>query len=435
MQDKNTVATADSRNGIVIISAGLDGLVSPYIGLTLHQDLRILMSLDRRDMYLIDKCIITRCTLRELRHGCIPYHGITHIRITAVLLRTDGLFMTGTYIMCLNLFSHCINRQVQLMVLCDRTIQAGYDMFPCAGGVVVFAVHIPNERQIGLTYPFAVRRLLYNMQDTDAVATVSQVRRIAIVSSCDNRIVAPSDGLAFVQDLRFRIGLNGTYVNLYEQGIVTRRLLCELLLNRIQINGITLHIIGAIDLAVNALLMTGTNIIGLLTRSDSINRQVQLVELCDRTVSVGLDIFPRAVGVVTVSILIPNERQFCFTYPFAVWLLLYNMQDTDAVATVCQFRRVAIFTTALNRIVAPSDGLAFVQDLRLSVLFNRYNRYVYIDYTIAYTILGVYINRVFVYLIRRIIGISIGLVMYVFRFTATYGVVLTGFRYGIDGQI
>ena len=96
-------------------------------------------------------------------------------------------------------------------------------------------------------------------------------------------------------------------MNLHKQRIHTFGLRRELLLDCIQINSITLCIISSVGLAVNALFMTGTNIIGLCTFSDRINRQVQLVILGDRSVKGCLDVFPCAGGVVVLSVNIPSE--------------------------------------------------------------------------------------------------------------------------------
>ena len=153
-----------------------------------------------------------------------------------------------------------------------------------------------------------MRCLLNNMQDSDTVATVRQFRRVAVVSSGYNSIIVPMDRLTLMQDLRLRIVLDRAYMNLHKQRIHTFGLRRELLLDCIQINSITLCIISSVGLAVNALFMTGTNIIGLCTSSDRINRQVQLVVLGDCTVYVGLDVFPTTGSRVILSVNIPSER-------------------------------------------------------------------------------------------------------------------------------
>ena len=117
VQNKNTIALEINLNGVIVVSARLDGLFSPYKGLTFHQDLRFLMSLRGYDMYLINQRIIT-CRLRcKLRLERIHDNGITHIGITTVLLTADGLLLTCTNIVSFNFLSYRINRQVQLMVL------------------------------------------------------------------------------------------------------------------------------------------------------------------------------------------------------------------------------------------------------------------------------------------------------------------------------
>ena len=50
--------------------------------------------------------------------------------------------------------------------------------------------------------------------------------------------------------------------------------------------------------------------------------------------------------------------------------LLNNMQDSDTVATVRQFRRVAVVSSGYNSIIVPMDRLTLMQDLRLYIGLN-----------------------------------------------------------------
>ena len=115
--------------------------------------------------------------------------------------------------------------------------------------------------------------------------------------------------------------------------------------------------------------------------------------------------------------------------------LLNNTQDSDTVATVRQFRRVAVFTTARDVVIVPLDCLAFMQNPRLRVLLNRYNGYVYIDNTVADAVLRENLYRVFINLIRRIIRISVSLTVNLLRFSATYRVVFACFRLCVNSQV
>ena len=222
---------------------------------------------------------------------------------------------------------------------------------------------------------------------------------------------------------------------LYEYRIHTLSFFRELLLDRVEVNGITHFCILTVLLTVDHLRLTGTYIELLRTGSYRIYSQVQLVVFQDITISVRYNVIPSTGGVVVLSVH-PNERQITLTNTLSMRCLSYYMQRKDTIATVSQINRIVVIATACDRVlITPCNRLIFMKNLRLCVALNRRDRYFYIDNTIADTIICGESNCISMNNIRFIIRITVHLTANRFRLTATYGVVLGCFRYGVDSQV
>ena len=115
--------------------------------------------------------------------------------------------------------------------------------------------------------------------------------------------------------------------------------------------------------------------------------------------------------------------------------LLYDVHYADAVTSVRGLDGVCVITTLNDGVVVPLDCLIHVEDLCLRVFLERRYIYFYVDDTVALSVRVACGDGVAVNAIGLVDAVAVGLTADVLRSTATYIVVFSLDRSGINRQV
>ena len=104
-----------------------------------------LVGINRRYVDLIVDRTVTSTRTRTVVDRVAEHRIYRHTRV-AIYLIIDRARRACTYVLAYGTRRYRIYRQVQLVVLGDRSVKSCLDVFPTTGGIVVLSVNIPSER-------------------------------------------------------------------------------------------------------------------------------------------------------------------------------------------------------------------------------------------------------------------------------------------------
>ena len=276
MQDADAVATQCNLSRVAVVTASCDGQTIPVNRLTVVEQNSLRMFLNGRYVnFNIDR--------RIARYRTQSGNRVAVNRVLACIERTvngsvDLFRIAGTYVALLNTCRYGVNRQVQGVVTDDvtgRTIRLG--VLPDTGAAVVLTVLIPGVGQVRLTDSFMFAGLLYYVQYADAVATITRLYGVAVVSALCDVVVVPINGLVLVQDACLGVFLERRYIHLYIYYTITLtiRIAC---CDGVAVNAIGLIGSVSVGLTADVLRRSATYVVVFGRMRSGINREVQAVD-------------------------------------------------------------------------------------------------------------------------------------------------------------